>query len=69
MQGVANVSFLGMFIMYLLAALFGYLTFNGEFFFLSMSFLKVLEHIICVMGWGGGRERAGELMLGTTQNK
>ncbi|KAG5267362.1 hypothetical protein AALO_G00220870 [Alosa alosa] len=28
MQGVANVSFLGMFIMYLLAALFGYLTFN-----------------------------------------
>lgn len=32
MQGVANVSFLGMFIMYLLAALFGYLTFNGESF-------------------------------------
>lgn len=31
MQGVANVSFLAMFIMYLLAALFGYLTFNGEF--------------------------------------
>lgn len=30
MQGVANVSFLAMFIMYLLAALFGYLTFNGE---------------------------------------
>ncbi|CAL8323849.1 unnamed protein product [Lota lota] len=28
MQGVANVSFLSMFIMYLLAALFGYLTFN-----------------------------------------
>uniref|UniRef100_A0A8D0AJ85 Sodium-coupled neutral amino acid symporter 2 n=1 Tax=Sander lucioperca TaxID=283035 RepID=A0A8D0AJ85_SANLU len=28
MQGVANVSFLAMFIMYLLAALFGYLTFN-----------------------------------------
>ncbi|CAM4561417.1 unnamed protein product [Leuciscus chuanchicus] len=28
MQNVANVSFLGMFIMYLLAALFGYLTFN-----------------------------------------
>uniref|UniRef100_A0A8C2CGA5 Sodium-coupled neutral amino acid symporter 2 n=1 Tax=Cyprinus carpio TaxID=7962 RepID=A0A8C2CGA5_CYPCA len=30
MQNVANVSFLGMFVMYLLAALFGYLTFNGE---------------------------------------
>lgn len=30
MQNVANVSFLAMFIMYLLAALFGYLTFNGE---------------------------------------
>ncbi|XP_045928601.1 sodium-coupled neutral amino acid transporter 2-like [Micropterus dolomieu] len=30
MQGVANVSFLAMFIMYLLAALFGYLTFNCE---------------------------------------
>lgn len=30
MQGVANVSFLAMFLMYLLAALFGYLTFNGE---------------------------------------
>uniref|UniRef100_A0A8C7FCF0 Sodium-coupled neutral amino acid symporter 2 n=1 Tax=Oncorhynchus kisutch TaxID=8019 RepID=A0A8C7FCF0_ONCKI len=30
MQGVANVSFLAMFIMYLLAALFGYLTFNGD---------------------------------------
>lgn len=28
MQNVANVSFLAMFIMYLLAALFGYLTFN-----------------------------------------
>ncbi|XP_066523427.1 sodium-coupled neutral amino acid symporter 2 [Hoplias malabaricus] len=28
MQGVANVSFLAMFVMYLLAALFGYLTFN-----------------------------------------
>uniref|UniRef100_A0A8C1ZUR1 Sodium-coupled neutral amino acid symporter 2 n=1 Tax=Cyprinus carpio TaxID=7962 RepID=A0A8C1ZUR1_CYPCA len=28
MQNVANVSFLGMFVMYLLAALFGYLTFN-----------------------------------------
>ncbi|KAM9705009.1 sodium-coupled neutral amino acid symporter 2 [Menidia menidia] len=28
MQGVANVSFLAMFIMYLLAALFGYLSFN-----------------------------------------
>ncbi|XP_070848150.1 sodium-coupled neutral amino acid symporter 2 [Chaetodon trifascialis] len=28
MQGVANVSFLAMFLMYLLAALFGYLTFN-----------------------------------------
>ncbi|XP_051976827.1 sodium-coupled neutral amino acid symporter 2-like [Xyrauchen texanus] len=28
MQSVANVSFLGMFVMYLLAALFGYLTFN-----------------------------------------
>ncbi|KAJ8381207.1 hypothetical protein SKAU_G00019850 [Synaphobranchus kaupii] len=28
MQGVANMSFLAMFIMYLLAALFGYLTFN-----------------------------------------
>ncbi|XP_042278180.1 sodium-coupled neutral amino acid transporter 2-like isoform X2 [Thunnus maccoyii] len=28
MQGVANVSFLAVFIMYLLAALFGYLTFN-----------------------------------------
>lgn len=31
MQGVANVSFLAMFVMYLLAALFGYLTFNSEF--------------------------------------
>ncbi|KAK0141598.1 Sodium-coupled neutral amino acid transporter 2 [Merluccius polli] len=30
MQGVANVSFLSMFIMYLLAALFGYLTFNAH---------------------------------------
>uniref|UniRef100_A0A672T8X3 Sodium-coupled neutral amino acid symporter 2 n=1 Tax=Sinocyclocheilus grahami TaxID=75366 RepID=A0A672T8X3_SINGR len=30
MQNVANVSFLGMFVMYLLAALFGYLTFNGD---------------------------------------
>uniref|UniRef100_A0A4W6FYV2 Sodium-coupled neutral amino acid symporter 2 n=1 Tax=Lates calcarifer TaxID=8187 RepID=A0A4W6FYV2_LATCA len=30
MQGVANVSFLAMFIMYLLAALFGYLTFNSH---------------------------------------
>ncbi|TNM91694.1 hypothetical protein fugu_020074 [Takifugu bimaculatus] len=30
MQGVANVSFLAMFIMYLLAALFGYLTFNAH---------------------------------------
>uniref|UniRef100_A0AAY4D631 Sodium-coupled neutral amino acid symporter 2 n=1 Tax=Denticeps clupeoides TaxID=299321 RepID=A0AAY4D631_9TELE len=30
MQGVANVSFLGMFIMYLLAALFGYLTFYAR---------------------------------------
>lgn len=30
MQGVANVSFLAMFIMYLLAALFGYLTFNSK---------------------------------------
>lgn len=30
MQGVANVSFLAMFLMYLLAALFGYLTFYGE---------------------------------------
>ncbi|KAF3704917.1 Sodium-coupled neutral amino acid transporter 2 [Channa argus] len=30
MQGVANVSFLAMFIMYLLAALFGYLTFNSR---------------------------------------
>uniref|UniRef100_A0A7N6APK2 Sodium-coupled neutral amino acid symporter 2 n=1 Tax=Anabas testudineus TaxID=64144 RepID=A0A7N6APK2_ANATE len=30
MQGVANVSFLSMFIMYLLAALFGYLTFNSR---------------------------------------
>lgn len=30
MQGVANVSFLAMFLMYLLAAVFGYLTFNGE---------------------------------------
>uniref|UniRef100_A0A669CVA4 Sodium-coupled neutral amino acid symporter 2 n=1 Tax=Oreochromis niloticus TaxID=8128 RepID=A0A669CVA4_ORENI len=30
MQNVANVSFLAMFIMYLLAALFGYLTFNHE---------------------------------------
>uniref|UniRef100_A0A673KFV1 Sodium-coupled neutral amino acid symporter 2 n=1 Tax=Sinocyclocheilus rhinocerous TaxID=307959 RepID=A0A673KFV1_9TELE len=30
MQNVANVSFLGMFVMYLLAALFGYLTFNGS---------------------------------------
>lgn len=30
MQGVANVSFLAMFLMYLLAALFGYLTFNGK---------------------------------------
>ncbi|KAG5845433.1 sodium-coupled neutral amino acid transporter 2 [Anguilla anguilla] len=30
MQGVANVSFLAMFIMYLLAALFGYLTFNEQ---------------------------------------
>uniref|UniRef100_A0A4W4EVV8 Sodium-coupled neutral amino acid symporter 2 n=1 Tax=Electrophorus electricus TaxID=8005 RepID=A0A4W4EVV8_ELEEL len=29
MQGVANVSFLAMFVMYLLAALFGYLTFNA----------------------------------------
>ncbi|XP_062849999.1 sodium-coupled neutral amino acid symporter 2 [Trichomycterus rosablanca] len=29
MQGVANVSFLAMFVMYLLAALFGYLTFHG----------------------------------------
>ncbi|XP_066580737.1 sodium-coupled neutral amino acid symporter 2 isoform X2 [Amia ocellicauda] len=30
MQNVSNVSFLSMFIMYLLAALFGYLTFNGN---------------------------------------
>ncbi|KAM9327550.1 sodium-coupled neutral amino acid symporter 2-like [Pholidichthys leucotaenia] len=30
MQGVANVSFLAMFVMYLLAALFGYLTFNMQ---------------------------------------
>lgn len=30
MQRVANVSFLSMFIMYLLAALFGYLTFNAR---------------------------------------
>ncbi|XP_063073394.1 sodium-coupled neutral amino acid symporter 2 isoform X2 [Engraulis encrasicolus] len=30
MQGVANVSFMGMFIMYFLAALFGYLTFNAH---------------------------------------
>ncbi|XP_030627973.1 sodium-coupled neutral amino acid symporter 2 isoform X2 [Chanos chanos] len=30
MQNVANVSFLGMFVMYLLAALFGYLTFNSR---------------------------------------
>ncbi|XP_008314291.1 sodium-coupled neutral amino acid symporter 2 isoform X2 [Cynoglossus semilaevis] len=30
MQGVANVSFLAMFIMYLLAGLFGYLTFNAH---------------------------------------
>ncbi|XP_068162554.1 sodium-coupled neutral amino acid symporter 2 isoform X2 [Antennarius striatus] len=30
MQGVANVSFLAMFLMYLLAALFGYLTFNAH---------------------------------------
>uniref|UniRef100_A0A3Q3WEN1 Sodium-coupled neutral amino acid symporter 2 n=1 Tax=Mola mola TaxID=94237 RepID=A0A3Q3WEN1_MOLML len=30
MQGVANVSFLAMFLMYLLAALFGYLTFNSH---------------------------------------
>ncbi|XP_014880731.1 sodium-coupled neutral amino acid transporter 2-like isoform X2 [Poecilia latipinna] len=30
MQNVANVSFLAMFIMYLLAALFGYLTFNSK---------------------------------------
>ncbi|KAJ8262472.1 hypothetical protein GJAV_G00166850 [Gymnothorax javanicus] len=30
MQGVANVSFLAMFIMYLLAALFGYLTFSDH---------------------------------------
>uniref|UniRef100_A0A8C5HB47 Sodium-coupled neutral amino acid symporter 2 n=1 Tax=Gouania willdenowi TaxID=441366 RepID=A0A8C5HB47_GOUWI len=30
MQGVANVSFLAMFIMYLLAALFGYLTFHSQ---------------------------------------
>lgn len=38
MQGVANVSFLAMFLMYLLAALFGYLTFNGKlYFFLSLS--------------------------------
>uniref|UniRef100_A0A096LWZ8 Sodium-coupled neutral amino acid symporter 2 n=1 Tax=Poecilia formosa TaxID=48698 RepID=A0A096LWZ8_POEFO len=32
MQNVANVSFLAMFIMYLLAALFGYLTFNSKIY-------------------------------------
>uniref|UniRef100_A0A3B5KR35 Sodium-coupled neutral amino acid symporter 2 n=1 Tax=Xiphophorus couchianus TaxID=32473 RepID=A0A3B5KR35_9TELE len=35
MQNVANVSFLAMFIMYLLAALFGYLTFNSKLAYLS----------------------------------
>ncbi|XP_014835284.1 PREDICTED: sodium-coupled neutral amino acid transporter 2-like, partial [Poecilia mexicana] len=32
MQNVANVSFLAMFIMYLLTALFGYLTFNSKIY-------------------------------------
>lgn len=30
MQAIANVSILGMFVMYLLTAIFGYLTFYGE---------------------------------------
>lgn len=41
MQGVANVSFLAMFLMYLLAALFGYLTFNGKLFFFSFSCIEI----------------------------
>ena len=30
MQGVANISIMAMFVMYLLTALFGYLTFYGK---------------------------------------
>lgn len=44
MQGVANVSFLAMFVMYLLAALFGYLTFHGK----HTTHLKIL-HLLQIL--------------------
>lgn len=44
MQSVANVSFLAMFIMYLLAALFGYLTFNSESFIFCLKLSTRSKH-------------------------
>lgn len=37
MQNVANISILAMFVMYLLTALFGYLTFFGKILFIPKS--------------------------------
>uniref|UniRef100_A0A3B3XDQ7 Sodium-coupled neutral amino acid symporter 2 n=1 Tax=Poecilia mexicana TaxID=48701 RepID=A0A3B3XDQ7_9TELE len=58
MQNVANVSFLAMFIMYLLAALFGYLTFNSKIYnkiykqhitlFHYTSYDKIMERVYVI---------------------
>lgn len=45
MQKVANISILAMFVMYLLTAIFGYLTFYGK-----MNFINKLFVIICLHG-------------------
>lgn len=47
MQSVANVSFLSMFIMYLLAALFGYLSFYGESITPTIEYLYYLYRYLC----------------------
>lgn len=40
MQNVANISILAMFVMYLLTALFGYLTFFGNFLSLTLVLIR-----------------------------
>uniref|UniRef100_A0A3B3VMG2 Sodium-coupled neutral amino acid symporter 2 n=1 Tax=Poecilia latipinna TaxID=48699 RepID=A0A3B3VMG2_9TELE len=72
MQNVANVSFLAMFIMYLLAALFGYLTFNSKIYnkiykqhitlFHYTSYDKIMERVYVVLFLEGAPMEKAESM-------
>lgn len=51
MQGIANISIMAMFVMYLLTAIFGYLTFYGRKHFLTLSLQAITfspNDVVCV---------------------